>query len=109
MKFPDVGVYNLDNECLLQIEVNSGTYVKTSKKLVYGMIDQLILQRNRCDEIMSCEGLYFPKAIRSDILSVVKFEVTWSDSDLIFTVVREPIPMPNVILTITSIIQKEMQ
>ena len=106
VKKPDVGVYNLDNECLLQIEVNSGTYNNTSRKLVFGIIDQLILQRNRCDNIMSCEGLYFPKANHSDILSVVKFEVTWSDSDLLFTVVSELIPMPNVILTIKSIIKK---
>ena len=53
------------------------------------MIDQLILQRNKSGDIMTCEGLYFPKAYVHS--SVVKFEVTWSDSELMFTVDSEPL------------------
>ena len=95
-KLPDVGVFN-SKECILQIEVDSGGYVKTCRKLVFGMIDQLILQRNKSDDIMTCEGLYFPKAyVRS---SVVKFEVTWSDSELRFTVDSKPLLQSDVILT----------
>ena len=107
-KIPDVAVFYRSNDCVLQIEVHSGDYVKTCRKLVYGIVDQLIIQRNKCTDIMKCEGLYFPKAYKCNLSSVVTFEVTWNDSELSFEVQKTSIHMSDVQSTITRIVNEEM-
>ena len=57
---------------------------------------------------MKCEGLYFPKAYECNLLSVVTFQVTWNDSELLFKVQKKTILMSDVQSTITSIISEEM-
>ena len=107
-KVPNVAVFYRSNDCILQIEVHSGNYSKTCRKLVYGIVDQLIIQRNKCTYIMKCEGLYFPKAYKCNLPSVVTFEVTWNDSELSFEVQKTVIPMEDVQSTIIRIVNEEM-
>ena len=108
-KIPDVAVFYRSSDCILQIEVHSGFYDKTCRKLVYGIVDQLIIQRNKCTDIIKCEGLYFPTAYKCNIPSVVRFEVTWNDSQLSFKVKNTVIPMADVQSNIIRIVNEEMR
>lgn len=58
---------------------------------------------------MECEGLYFPKVYKCEVLSVVKFRVSWSDSLMMFMVWSEPLLRSAVETSITDIVRKEKQ
>lgn len=85
-KLPDLYIHHkFKNNILLQIEVNSSQSSNgrsSIRKLIFGIIDQLITLRNLDSDINSCSGFYFPRP--HEMGHVVKVTVTWSDKELKF-------------------------
>ena len=109
-KHPDLCIYrNYPDEkrrTIIQIEVHSGDFIMSLRKLALGLMDQLRVQRNVNDQIFSCCGFYFP-AIDTQ-KTVVKVTLTWSDDAHIFKCIAEPIPLREVSNAINTAITQEV-
>ena len=84
-KLADVIFYNDQSEAITLIEVMScGSRESTICKLGLGLMDQLVSQRNRNDEIKFVKGFYFPWHL--DEMYVEEVKCHWHDEKNIFKI-----------------------
>lgn len=111
LKLPDVGVYwherGGDENVVFQVEVDSGDYRWTCIKLVDGISQQLIWERNRDDSVTSWTGMYMPTFGRGN--GCVLITVSWNDSLFEFRVKKMVPEYGDLVTEIQQAIATEIQ
>ena len=98
---PDLTIYDSSkDEVLVQVEVESNV-----RKLQFGLVHQLHLERNRDDTVTTCTGFYFPYTVARHVVEV---KVTWSDDRFSFIASRTHLEKDDVLTNVQNVVNQQL-